>query len=274
MLDFDFNGLRERGQAIVYLLSDPRPDRLECYVGQTISPKRFKEHLKAPEWSTTEGKAKWIAELKSLCLDFNIDVIEICSKDQVDDRERFWIGRYEHSPHHILMNGLMDRAIFSDVIPDDSVIDLLRRKPNFLAKIVEFREIWCYFMSRERVLINGFHQGYRLLREKVAFACTQSAFEESAQCSPRAHWERTLGARDYALMRRGITGMYTERTAVAEGAVRVALTDYVQWAVKTRLGYQTVEQYRVSFNESLGRVKAVPNHVFVGRTKPEQPLDP
>lgn len=254
MLNFDFDGLRQRGEAIAYLLSDPRPNRLECYVGQTISAKRFKEHLKAPEWSTTKSKSAWIAELTSLGLSFNIDVIEICSKEEIDRRERFWIGRYEHSPHHILLNGAIDRGIFSQIIPDDSVLDLLRRKPNWLAQVTEFQEMWRYFMSPERV-IEGFHQGYRLLRQKDAVACSESEFEESTRCSPSDHWERVLGPRNFSLLRRGITGMYTAETAIPDQDVKVTLTDYVQWAVKTHLGYQTSEEYRVAFNDSSGQVR-------------------
>ena len=86
--------LLEQGYVSIYVLLDPRTDKVR-YVGEAINPAaRMGAHLSFPKWEDTTLKQKWLKELVSLDLRPRMIVIETVSNTQVITRERFWILFY------------------------------------------------------------------------------------------------------------------------------------------------------------------------------------
>ena len=251
MIDFDFEALRANGEKAIYLLSDPRPDRLDCYVGQTNSARRFNEHMRSrtDDGQSAEAKALWINDLRTAGFGFNVDILEVCKNEDADSRERHWIGCFEHSAFHIVVNGLIDRAISAQLVNDNLLKELPRKKPFFLAKIADLREIWCYQLTH-KPLPEGFRAGYRLLREKRVTPASKDEILRATEMPPAHHWAATMGHHNADLVRRGTAGLYMARNAVPDAgcSMTVTLTEYVQWALTAR--YNNPDEIRVEFCET------------------------
>lgn len=76
----------------IYSLNDPNTNEVK-YVGKTVSPlsKRLSSHYRDKSHSY---KTHWICSLKDENLKPIIKLIEICSEDNWEEREKYWISYY------------------------------------------------------------------------------------------------------------------------------------------------------------------------------------
>lgn len=78
----------------IYTLSNPTTNEVR-YVGKTINIKRrYKQHLY--DKRQTSHKSSWITSLKLINLKPILRVIEECTNDNWEDRERFWITQFDN----------------------------------------------------------------------------------------------------------------------------------------------------------------------------------
>lgn len=82
------------GFVSIYVLLDPRTDKVR-YVGRAINPAmRLSSHLSFPKWDDTMPKQKWLRELVILGLRPRMFVFETVAERQSINRERHWILFY------------------------------------------------------------------------------------------------------------------------------------------------------------------------------------
>lgn len=91
----------------IYILVDPRPDRIECYVGQTSQTlnKRFNGHLTSN--NGTLQKSAWLDDLTINNLKpelYLLEVIDTANDKNVDATELEWIAAFHRSKNHISVN--------------------------------------------------------------------------------------------------------------------------------------------------------------------------
>lgn len=78
----------------IYTLSDPDTNEVR-YVGKTINTKRrYKQHLY--DKRQTSHKHSWITSLKKIGLKPIMIIIEECSSDNWEEREIYWISKYNN----------------------------------------------------------------------------------------------------------------------------------------------------------------------------------
>ncbi len=86
----------------IYMLIDPRNNRVR-YIGKSNDPnKRYQMHL----WDINNSnprKRNWIKTLRQKGMKPILSVIEICSDDEWQKRERYWIAKYRKD-HPDLLN--------------------------------------------------------------------------------------------------------------------------------------------------------------------------
>lgn len=88
----------------IYVLRDPRDSSIR-YVGKTINPdKRLKGHIWESSKTNTH-KANWIKSLLSIGLKPTIKVIEECSDNEWEEKEKYYIALYKEQYGKLLTNG-------------------------------------------------------------------------------------------------------------------------------------------------------------------------
>lgn len=133
-MEVDWSNLKASNRKIIYLLTDPRPDKIYCYVGQTNSAERFRSHFRRSQWTSTP-KAIWIHQLADIGLTPDVHLLDTCYESDADNRERYWIRSFEYSPLHILVNGYVERASARGAIIEDILPPHLGRKDGVLADL-------------------------------------------------------------------------------------------------------------------------------------------
>ena len=82
----------------IYTLSDPNTNEVR-YVGKTINIKRrYKQHLY--DKRQTSHKNSWIISLRKNGLKPIMTIIEECNNDNWEEREIYWISKYENLTNH------------------------------------------------------------------------------------------------------------------------------------------------------------------------------
>lgn len=106
----------------IYTLSDPNTNEVR-YVGKTINIKRrYKQHLY--DKRQTSHKHSWITSLKKIGLKPIMIIIEECNNDNWEEREIYWISKYNNLTNNKLGgNGGDD---YKRTIPQES-IDKIRQ---------------------------------------------------------------------------------------------------------------------------------------------------
>lgn len=87
----------------IYILRDPRTNEIK-YVGKTVDPRsRSKKHgLPSQLRGSGVRKVKWILELRSIGLRPIFEIIEECTEENWEERERYWISY--HGGPGVLVN--------------------------------------------------------------------------------------------------------------------------------------------------------------------------
>lgn len=68
----------------------------KSYIGKSIHiPRRFLEHRSPNEWKRTPNKPLYIAFKKYGLENFTFEVIEKCSKDELNNKEKYWIAKLD-----------------------------------------------------------------------------------------------------------------------------------------------------------------------------------
>lgn len=68
----------------------------KCYIGQSIDIySRWRSHKKHSQWQTEKSKALYQAFCKYGVENFTFRIIEECPRDNLDNREKFWIAYYD-----------------------------------------------------------------------------------------------------------------------------------------------------------------------------------
>lgn len=82
----------------VYVLKDPRNDKIK-YVGQTEDwPGRLRQHLQTPKKYLHLPKYQWVQELKNLGIIFSVEILNYCtSSSMLNEYEIFWIKHFNDS---------------------------------------------------------------------------------------------------------------------------------------------------------------------------------
>jgi len=187
LIDFDWVQLKASHQKIIYLLVDPRPDIIHCYVGQTHDKDRFKVHFRRDKWRQTP-KRIWIDQLLDLGLIPEIHVLEICCKMVADKRERYWLRIFEYSPMHILVNGYLERVSAGRGQVQDITPPAVGQKPGVLADLS---------------FIIDLTQAYQVwLMKKTAFITCQIA-DINIESTIWKYWERKLDGRQFQIVDAG-----------------------------------------------------------------------
>lgn len=119
----------------IYLLTDPRPDRIECYVGQTYQDlcDRLKGHLK-DKTNATQQKKRWIEDLARNNMKPEIVLLETIRVTAGDDRNEIvkaselkWMAAFHRSPCHMLVNSHQDIHL-SKRVPNAPLVPLYLKK--------------------------------------------------------------------------------------------------------------------------------------------------
>lgn len=68
-----------------------------CYIGQSVDVReRFRQHIKKGVGAETPNKNKLYPALKIMGVEnFTFELIEECSQEQLDEKEKFWIDYYK-----------------------------------------------------------------------------------------------------------------------------------------------------------------------------------
>lgn len=83
-----------KGFTAIYILLDPRTDKVR-YVGKAFNPAlRLGNHLTFPKWEAATPKQQWLQELAALALCPRMVMVDIVSDLQATARERQWILFY------------------------------------------------------------------------------------------------------------------------------------------------------------------------------------
>jgi len=89
--------------AFIYVLKNPIDDEV-CYVGKTIAPqRRLNGHISSGKYRRTSVE-KWIYDLACQGHAPIMTIIEECTEDNINERERFWIDDLSES--YILLNSI------------------------------------------------------------------------------------------------------------------------------------------------------------------------
>lgn len=78
----------------IYAIKDPRDYQIR-YIGKTVDIKRrFKNHMQPSYLKGNTYKNNWIKKILNEGLQPIFEVVEECSEDKWEERERFWISYY------------------------------------------------------------------------------------------------------------------------------------------------------------------------------------
>lgn len=68
----------------------------KCYIGQSVDIYyRWYTHQKPKTWAADSGKALYRAFVKYGIENFTFEIIEECSRSQLDSREKYWVSHYD-----------------------------------------------------------------------------------------------------------------------------------------------------------------------------------
>lgn len=68
----------------------------KSYIGKSIHiPRRFLEHRSPNEWKRNSNKPLYLAFKKYGLENFTFEVIERCSKEELNDKEKYWIAQLD-----------------------------------------------------------------------------------------------------------------------------------------------------------------------------------
>lgn len=237
MIDIDWAKLRATCQKIIYLLTDPRPDRIYCYVGQTNNIERFTTHLRRDKWRRTP-KRIWIDQLLDVGLAPEVHLLEICNELDANSREHHWIRVFEWSPAHILTNGYLERVSAGCTRVYDIPPPTVGHKQGILADLA---------------FIIDLTQSYEAwLMKKVPIIGSQITEIDMTAPSQR-YWKRKLIGRQFLIVDAGSGDLQNPFiTKVPENTRIVGLTapdDYL--AVWRRLGLFAPQQHIDELTSSL-----------------------
>lgn len=215
LLKLDYHELRVRDKKIIYILHDPRPNDLRCYIGQTNNVKRFPEHYRQsgpPEYDTAaRAKREWIRNLRSNEFYFRASLLEVCEAQRANDREMYWIGTYEESPFHILCNSVVDRAEACMKHGSASAPPLHPQKPGMVCEVASLDEVSSHWP--------------RLIRNKIAKHTVETL--PSAK-SNREIWKHLLAPNEFTALTSGLAGRYTEAYLIDLGPMQLKINLY-EW---------------------------------------------
>lgn len=254
MTDFDFEELRSKSKVAIYLLSDPRADNINCYVGQTNNKRRFNDHMartKQQQSNDTSAapKKEWISELRELNIEFNVDVLEVCDSEDANFREWYWIGSFEESPFHILTNSILDRAIGAAISQRPCETPSQRRKKGWVAMVSTLNEIYAHVVG-QKIGPHSFLEGYRLLGEKhqVKDNISDHVLHELSG----DYWNQLLGAGNLRLFIEGKIGGYVaeEMQRDPNCTLKIVFTDYIPWHLK-KAGFSSPSALRADLRTRL-----------------------
>ena len=235
-LTHEVDAVGQTGGVAIYVLHDPRPGRIECYIGQTVTSTRFLEHIRDSlnRYSTASAlKLDWMRGILMDGFYPSISIIESCSKDCANMLELKWIGAYEKSPAHILVNSLYDRAL-SVSLARDSKIPEVGGKCGFIAGIGFIEEIYANFRSepiRDVFMKNKISGGYRLILNKKISSVTAEKYISAISLGSNGYWGSLFGEELWPLFENGILGIYESAAEVEPLRVKspLFLSDYVPW---------------------------------------------
>lgn len=222
MINIDWEELKETQQKIIYLLMDPRPDRIYCYVGQTNNSRRFKTHFRRDKWRQTP-KRIWIDQLLDLNLTPEVHLLEMCSTLNADKREQHWMRVFEYSPAHILMNGYLDRVAAARTRVHDVLPPTVGHKQGMLAELV---------------FIIDLTQAYGVWLMKKAPIAASQAIEIDMKVPSWKYWELRLIERRFQIVDAGSGDLqHPFMTQVPENCQIMGLTTLDDYAnIQMRLG--------------------------------------
>lgn len=188
--------IKRNGQVIIYMISDPRPDEIRCYIGQTISKNRFSQHVSDARrsrihWpSYSEPRLSWLSEILGLGLEPKIDVLQTVNAEDANYIELLWIGLMEHSPFHILVNGLDTRSTGSSLVPLEVTIPGFNTKKRRIARIEFLQEYWLGHWSP----IDEFSaEGNCLIRHEINELTSEDLIENLLAMTLEQYYLETVG---------------------------------------------------------------------------------
>lgn len=70
----------------------------QCYIGQSVNiSQRFKDHIKAGLGINNTNNKLYSAMLKDGVWNFSFELLEECSRDYLNEKEKYWIEMYNSS---------------------------------------------------------------------------------------------------------------------------------------------------------------------------------
>ena len=233
----DWDELRASRMKAIYVLLDPRPEELLCYVGQTDDQQRFEDHLRDavdPYSTASERKRRWLSSLVDRNLLPNLEILEVCSAREADVRERCWIGRFEASPLHILTNGTFDRAFCLEEFGGGGLPPIAGRKPTFVTEVIALEEIYVHEWRAQVSAVLTREPGYRLVRCERAMCVSPARFAFASGAESDVYWAKELGPSNFSLLTRGLRPGLLAADMVTDPcrSLGLRLSDYVPWSLR------------------------------------------
>lgn len=235
--DIDWQLLKEQDQKLIYMLSDPRPDKILCYIGQTNTAKRFKQHIgqarqKLIYWPDfAKPRLMWLSDILAHDLQPTIHILQVVESINADYVELLWIGLLENSPLHILVNGLDTRSTGATLIPLNLPIPTFNIKQGVIAKIDWLQEYWLGHHLR----LEGYStEGNCLLRHEVETRISDNSFQKILGMTITEYCLENLGETNFNNLITGMKRAY-KRSSVCQcpnNPIEVRFSSYVPWRYK------------------------------------------
>lgn len=101
----------------IYCLKDPRTLEIR-YIGVTTNTlgQRLSQHIHDSKKREFTHKSKWINELRKLELKPSIDLVETCTNNNWEDREKYWISKISNLTNtHLGGKGIVINRKYSSI---------------------------------------------------------------------------------------------------------------------------------------------------------------
>jgi len=228
----DWGEIGNSGKKVIYMISDPRSSVINAYIGQTNNQDRFSQHIsdakrKGINWPS-QSKLSWLRELMNIGLAPKIEIIQIVDSGDADYIELLWIGLLEHSPFHILVNGLDTRAVGATLVPLDITVPTFNQKGLCYAKISALQEYW---LGHWNPLVGYSTEGNCLVRCEEAAIADVSLVQRIQFMTLRQYYAEVLGEENLNNIIVGMKKAYrrADIKLSAPNTIEVRFSSYVPW---------------------------------------------
>jgi hypothetical protein len=133
----------------IYRLLCPSEGMRVKYVGKTVKPlkRRLSEHIwEADKYHLKSHKSNWIRKLNKLGFSPIVELIETCTWDNSQDREKYWISYYRN----------LNPNLCNETNGGEGVLGRVMTKETRLKISESHRKIPIYYYTKDKEYIGSF----------------------------------------------------------------------------------------------------------------------